>query len=109
MKILNIDALTAKSKRGITVDGQEHAIAEMDVEMFVESVKEADLISKSEPGSIAQLESTVRLVQRAVPTLPIERIRKLPMEVLGALVQFINGELDEEIRQGDAEGTDAGN
>lgn len=102
MEILNIDDLMPKSKRAIKLGGVEHEVVEMSVQMFIESVAEANKLKQLPHDSTEHLESTIRLVNRAIPSLAADVIRSLPMDVLGTIVQFINGELDEEIKKGKA-------
>lgn len=96
MKLLNIDELS-KVTRTLTLGGVEHAVLEMSVENFIETSREAEKLGK-DAGLPEQIESSVRMIVRWVPTLKEEQLRKLTMTQLGMILKFINGELDEEAK-----------
>jgi hypothetical protein len=96
MKMLNLDALASKSARGITLFGVDYPVKQMTVQDFIEANKEAELIEAVKGDASASLEATIRMLKRTIPTLPETEVRNMSLELLGFLVQFINGELEAE-------------
>lgn len=97
MKILNLDSL-AKTIRTFTLGGEEYPVEEMTVENFIETTKQANEIQKmGEDATFSdQLEATVKMIQRSVPTCPTEKLRRLSIEQLVTVSKFLRGELDDQ-------------
>lgn len=96
MKVLNLDALTKSPTRTLIIDGKEYAVNEMTVGDFIEAQKDTKLIEANKNDSQIWMEATVRFIQRAFPTMPVERIQKFTIEEMSIIVKFINGELEAE-------------
>lgn len=96
MKTLNLDVL-AKVTRTLTLGAVVYQVEEMTVENFIETTKQADLLAAKENASFAdQIEATVSMIQRSVPSCPIERLRGLTIEQLVTISKYLRGELDGE-------------
>lgn len=93
MKFLNLDEL-AKTNRTITLAGNEHAVVEMTVENFIETTKAAEALSKGDPTFAEQMEASIEMIVRSVPTLDTATLRKLSLEQLTKVLQFLRGDLD---------------
>jgi hypothetical protein len=87
-RMLNMDQLAQSMVRSVRIGGKEYEIKEMSVDGFIEIQSEAERLEKKSTTT-EQLEATLRLVNRAIPTLPSEVVRGLPLEQLRVLVQFI--------------------
>lgn len=96
MKTLNIDAL-AKTTRTLTLGGETYPVVEMTVENFIETSKTAAELKKKENVTfIDQLEMTMGIVRRSVPTLPVSKLQGLSIEQLVTISKFLRGDLDKE-------------
>lgn len=95
MKVLNLDAL-APAKRTLTLNGKTHAIEEMTVENFIATTKEAEDLEKKggEVTFADQIEATIGMILRSIPTLPREELRRLSIEQLSVISKFLRGEMD---------------
>lgn len=105
MKTLNIEAL-AQTNRTLTIAGVEYPVEEMTVENFIETTKAADRLGEN-PTYREQIDATIEMIMRSVPSVPREVLMKLGLSHLSAIVKFIRGDLDEEVsekRDGTAEG-----
>jgi len=105
MKILNLDKLNKAPERQLTIDGVAYPIHPMTVDGFIETTRSVEKIM-SEGGSIAdQLESTINMILRQVPTLPREKLTKYDPETLEVIVKFVRGE---DVEQAEQAAEDAG-
>lgn len=105
-KILNLDELGKKEVRAIVIGGKEHEIKEMSVEDFIEVTKSAEKLEKTtDPAE--QIQETVNMLQRALPTVDRKDLLALSFEKLTALGAFVRGDDLESIigkQDGDTEG-----
>lgn len=108
MKVLNLDALAAKSSKTVELGGRTYAVKEMTVEDFITANNEAkDLESKV--GDPAEwVGSTVRFITRSIPEMTEKTVRKLSVEQMAVLVKFINGELAAEAENAASETSPVG-
>jgi len=105
MKTLNLDSLS-KSKRTLTLNGEQYEVEEMTVENFIETTKEAAALEANDKSTFAdQLEAAIAMIQRSVPSCPAKSLRKLSIEQLVTISKFLRGEMDDEVAESaDAEG-----
>ena len=95
MKTLNLDSL-ATVARTLTIGGATYEVQEMTVENFIETTREAELLEKKEDASIPeQMEATIKMIHRSIPTCPESVLRKMTLEQLALVSRFLRGELDE--------------
>lgn len=94
MKFLNLDDL-AKHNRTLTIGGVEHVVEEMTVGNFIETTNAASKMGEN-PTFRQQVDATIDMILRSVPTLKREELNKLPLEKLTTIIRFIRGELDVE-------------
>lgn len=100
MEILNLDDL-AKQERKLVLAGKDHFIVEMSVEDFIEATKEAKALEgQTERDVASNMGASIKHITRVIPTLTDAELRKLSVRQLLAIVQFINGKLDEEAMKG---------
>lgn len=99
MKVLNLDQF-ATEKKSITLEGVEYPVKDMTVDHFIESnlaVREFEGLSEDQrKDPVTQLGATVKFILRCIPDLPEEKLRKLDIDRMSLIVQFINNELDEQ-------------
>lgn len=89
-KILNLDKL-APAKRHIVFAGEKYEIEEMTVQNFLVTSAEAERL-KDETSIPVQVEATVEMIKRSIPAIPVELLKKLPLEQLQLVSAFIRGD-----------------
>lgn len=107
MQILNLDAL-AKQEKVVTLGGVDYPVKEMSVDDFITANKEAKVLEENKDDTVQWVESTVRFITRAIPSMSSEMIRAMSLERMGIIVKFINGELVQELENAQGEGANAG-
>jgi hypothetical protein len=101
MKILNIDALV-KPKRSITLGGKDHVVQELTVDQFIENVHAAEQLEANKDAKFGdQLGLAIKSLSQSLPTVGEDALRQLPVEAIGAMLQFVRGELDEKATEAD--------
>lgn len=91
-KILNLDGFAAKAEaRKLIIGGKEYAVEDMTVENFIETTKAADRLT-GETSVAVQVEATMDMIQRSVPTVERELLQRLTLEQLQAITAFVRGE-----------------
>lgn len=90
MKVLNLDKLATKQKRQIELAGVAYPIEEMTVSNFIETTKVAQKIAGAPIAE--QVEATIEMVMRSIPSISKETLSGLPLETLEAIVAFVRGE-----------------
>lgn len=91
MKVLNLDKLTKKEGREIVLFGKTHAVDGMTVANFIETTRAAEALA-GEESLVKQVEATVEMIVRSVPTLDRKDLSKLALEQLQAIVAFVRGD-----------------
>lgn len=101
-KLLNLDTL-GKEPRTLVIDGVEHVVEDMSVENFIKTTKVAEQLAESNAPLSEQVAAASDLIHRAVPTLSVERLSKLPVRHLQTIVAFVRGdEVEEQTEQASA-------
>lgn len=101
-KVLNLDAFASKQEeRKLIINGVSHVIVGMTVENFIETTKAAERISGD--ASIAdQVEATMDMIQRSVPTVGRDLLSKCSLDQLQAITAFVRGDnVDEAETEGE--------
>ena len=109
MKILNVDQYSS-ANRQITFAGQTYPVEEPNVQQFIDNLKAAEDLEKSEAKNESlsdSFEQAVKSIKQAIPSMPETVIRTLKISAITAILQFIRGELDPEAVQ-TKDGTEAG-
>lgn len=101
MKVFNVDAL-AKETRHIVLDGQQHEVVPMNVESFLKTLEVADALEQDK-STASQINGVVKMINAAIPTLSEDRIRKMPLEHMNAISEFVRGEIPEVLKPAAAE------
>lgn len=101
MKTLNLDVL-AKANRTITLGGKTYEVVEMTVENFIETTKAAERLG-DDSTFVDQVEATIEMILRSVPSIERDTLKKLSLEQLTTIVKFIRGDMD-----GEDSGEDSG-
>lgn len=88
-QILNLDDLTDDGDvKILKLDGAEHRTVEMTVEKYIERVKRAREIKTEDETVEGNIERTCELLAELFETLSVERLKKLTLRQLNALVEF---------------------
>lgn len=92
MKVLNLDKFaTKKEQRKLVIGGQEYVVEPMTVENFIATTKAAEAMQ--DKASIAeQVEATIDMIVRSVPTIDRAVLNSLDLEQLQAIVAFVRGD-----------------
>lgn len=97
MKVLNLDKLDSKQVRQLVIGGKSYPVEEMTVGNFIETTRSAERVAEA---SIAdQIEATVEMIQRSVPTLERSLLEKLSLEQLQTIVAFVRGDAVEGVEE----------
>lgn len=91
MKILNLDKLAKKEGRELVVFGKTYAVDGMTVSNFIETTRVAELLA-GETSLVKQVEATIDMISRSVPSIEKSELAKLELTQLQAIVKFIRGE-----------------
>lgn len=108
-RVLNVDGL-AQEKREIVLNGKTHEIKELSVDGFLATMD----FAKSKEGDTSTgsgIDSAVHMILLAIPTLTVSDIRALPPQHMWAIVNFIQGDVPDEIKQAvsEAKAAETGN
>lgn len=99
MKVLNLDRLVAeKPEKVLSYEGVEYKVKEMSVEDFLELTKVAEQLEGNTSITTA-IGENIKLLARAIPEFPTEKLRALPMEHLATIARFVRG--DDDLTQAD--------
>jgi hypothetical protein len=90
MKVLNLDKLAVVTRQ-VVLFGEKHAVVDMTVENFIETTTQAEALA-SEESPVKQVESAVEMVVRSVPTASPAKLKRLNMDQLKAIIEFIRGD-----------------
>lgn len=90
-KLLNLDQLNAKEVREVQIAGTTYQIKDMSVEDFIETTRVAEEMEQ-ETSYAKQLQATVKLIKRAIPSIDEGVLMQLSLDQLRALTAFIRGE-----------------
>lgn len=89
-KLLNLDDFQSAQKV-LTLDGVQHEMREMTVQEFIDKASQAraDQAAAGEMTLEEQVEKAVEMIHDAFPTVTKERLRKLRMQQLTVLIDFV--------------------
>lgn len=89
-KIVNIDDL-AQASKAIVIDGQTHEMREMTVQEFIDKAKAAREVEKAAQNESVdeQMRQIVTMVHDAFPTVSEERLARLKLPQLMAIMDLI--------------------
>lgn len=113
-KLLNLNQLSAKEMREVQIGSRTYPVREMSVEDFIETTRVAEAMEQ-ETSYAKQLNATVELIKRSIPSIETSVLFSLSLEQLKGLAAFTRGESPESIigahqAQGEAQSeADSGN
>jgi hypothetical protein len=91
MKVLNLDKLTKQEGRELVIFGKAYVVDGMTVGNFIETTRAAEALA-DETSLVKQVEATVDMIVRSVPSIDRAELGKLELEQLQAIVSFIRGD-----------------
>lgn len=91
MKILNIDKLAPKEDRQLVIFGTSYEVKGLDVGGFLATTLAAEELA-NEKSLVKQIEATIDMIIRAVPTVERDVLRQLTLEQLQGVVSFVRGD-----------------
>ncbi len=91
MKILNIDKLVPEESRELVIFGKTHQVKGLDVGGFLATTLAAEELAE-EKSLVKQIEATIDMIVRAVPTIERDDLRKLTLDQLQSVVSFVRGD-----------------
>ncbi len=112
-KILNLDTLEQSEDKTVILRGVKHKFVPFSVEDFITQVKEIKEMEKGgEMGMDEYAEFMITAIKRAFPTIEVVELRKLTMDQLRALSDFVKSVAEDEAKPAtettDAQGNDNG-
>lgn len=91
MKVLNLDKLVPNEGRELVIAGVTYPVLGMTVGNFIQTTRAAEKMGEN--TSIAdQIEATVEMILRSVPSIPREVLAQLSLEQLQTIVAFVRGD-----------------
>ncbi|WKZ86344.1 hypothetical protein N5B55_05160 [Ralstonia pickettii] len=90
-KILNLDKLSGNDERELNIGGKAYPVKPMSVEDFIETTLTAERL-EGEKSIAKQIQATVKLIKRSVPTIDEQTLLQLSLEQLRAVTAFVRGE-----------------
>jgi hypothetical protein len=103
MKILNLDKLNTNEQRKLVIGNVSYPVEEMTVENFIATTKAAEDIK--DDSLAVQIEATVDMICRSVPTIDSAILKKLSLDQLNMIVAFVRGDDVDGVESGE-EGDD---
>lgn len=91
MKVLNLDKLTKKEGRELVIFGTTYAVDGMTVANFIETTRAAEALA-GETSLVKQVEATIEMIARSVPSINKAELQKLELAQLQAIVAFVRGD-----------------
>jgi hypothetical protein len=100
-KLLNLDMLLPE-RVSVLLDGIEHEIRAQSVESWLQLMKEREMIegmvgpnegSVTQEQAVKMVELQINIAHTACPSIPAERLRQLPINVLAKLVELIGEQM----------------
>ncbi|TDW20403.1 hypothetical protein EV128_12533 [Rhizobium azibense] len=97
---LDLDAIESPVDFTIKLNGKEHKVVETNVSDFIATARAIESLSVG--ASVEkELEVSLSIIQRTLPTIPEEELRKLKLSQLHKIRDFVmtaNGEKAEEVK-----------
>ena len=114
VKILNLDEIIADTAQCVIVwREKEHAVANMSVDTYLRYVAMEENLRKTlaDAAAAAQMTLYLDIFALMVPTLPLEEIKREPLQVVTRLADFLMATVGDMMAAGGAGGApnEAGN
>lgn len=107
MKVLNLDRLAKKEGRELVIFGKTYSVDGMTVANFIETTRAAEALA-GESSLVKQVEATIAMISRSVPSIEKSELEKLELAQLQAIVAFIRGDDVEGVESGEKAAADEG-
>ena len=107
MKVLNLDKLTKSEGRELVIFGTAYPVTSMTVANFIETTKAAEALA-GETSLVKQVEATIDMIARSVPSIDKAELAKLELNQLQAIVKFIRGDEVEGVESREAAAGEGG-
>ena len=107
MKVLNLDKLTTNEGRELVIFGKTYKVDGMTVANFIETTLAAEQLA-NEPSLVKQVEATIDMISRSVPSIDRADLAKLELPQLQAIVSFIRGDEVEGVETREAAAEEGG-
>lgn len=91
MKVLNLDKLTKSEGREVVIFGKTYIVEGMTVENFIETTNAAERL-RGEVSLVKQIEATISMIVRSIPSVDRADLLKLSLDQLQAIVAFVRGD-----------------
>jgi len=91
MKVLNLDKLALDQGRELVIAGVSYPVLGMTVENFIETTRVAEKMN-AETSIADQIEATVEMILRSVPSISRQVLGQLSLEQLQTIVAFVRGD-----------------
>lgn len=101
MKVLNLDKLAKKEGRELVIFGNTYPVDGMTVANFIETTRAAEQLA-GETSLVKQVEATIDMISRSVPSVEKAELAKLELVQLQAIVKFIRGDDVEGVESSEA-------
>lgn len=103
-KVLNIDDLKSEVLYVIEVDGEEHKLVAPTVQDFLDNIADLEALAAA-PNIKEEINVSVRMIVRAIPTLTEERVKSWPLTAIERLFNVVRGyDQNGEVVEKDEEG-----
>jgi hypothetical protein len=107
-KVLNLDDLETTVERVIVIGGKEHKMKPFTVEAFINQMKEIEQIGDNEPSGSEMFATSVRMIQRAFPTLDDDVVKNMTTFQIDAVYNFLKDRGTEEVEKASTSGNSEG-
>ena len=87
-KILNVDDLAPVEKK-ISIKGVEYDVVDRTVEQVIQAIKAEKELAK-DGNEEERMNMFIRMISAAIPDLPEDTIRNLPVRSLMVIMDFVN-------------------
>ena len=95
MKVLNLDQIE-KANRTLVLNGKTYDVPPMSVENFITTTRKSAEMSKREDMTIAdQIEETVEMIARSIPTIDKKILTSISLEYLEKIMSFVRDDAPE--------------
>lgn len=91
-KILNLDKIDLSTERKLVLGGVTYPVPPMTTENFIVTTRIAEGLVERKAGYADQIEATIEMITRCIPTLTAETLKNYSLASLGKIADFCRGE-----------------
>ncbi|MFA9261790.1 MAG: hypothetical protein ACEQSB_00320 [Undibacterium sp.] len=106
-KLLDLDKVAPAVVMSLKLNGKTHKLKEIDVETFIENMKEIEQLSVG-GSAVDEINMSIKIILRSFPTLTDKELRKLTLNQLTAISNYARSGGEDEAEK-PAEGDTSGN